>query len=385
MSAFEELEQTFRSAGADAVFDLLTRNARAFKNYRELFSARLMQVRHQLGLPLVETEPVTQLTESQRPIYEKAAQDAARETGELFLADGDIGAAWPYFRAIGENAPVAGAIEKFEGGEHLDRVIEIAFQEGVHPRKGFDLLLQHHGICRAITWFGSLRDFDVRQQCLRVLIRTLYNELAASLKQTVTANEGAEPVTSRVAELIAGRDWLFEGNSYYVDSSHVISLLRYTPELEDTESLRMALEMAEYGQKLAPMFHFRGDPPFDDPYIDHAVYLRALLGENVEAAIAHFHGKACTAEESGDPTPAEVLIDLLVRLDRNQEAIRASLEFFPDSSRAPSGCPSVLQLCQLAEDFGQLQNLARERGDILSFAAGVVQETDSRTVRSRAG
>ena len=47
------------------------------KRYRELFSARLMQVRHQLGLPLVETEPVTQLSDSQRPIYEKAAQDAA--------------------------------------------------------------------------------------------------------------------------------------------------------------------------------------------------------------------------------------------------------------------------------------------------------------------
>src|SRR6266536_6187273 len=334
MSAFEQLEQTFQSQGPDAVFDLLIRDARDHKNYRELFSARLMQVRHQLGLPLVETEPVTQLSDSQRPIYEKAAQDAARETGELFLADGDIGAAWPYFRAIGETAPVAAAIEKVEGGEELDRVIEIAFQEGVNPRKGFDLLLAHHGICRAITWFGSLRDCNIRQECLRVLIRTLYQELAASLKQTVTASEGAEPATGNIAELIAGRDWLFEGNSYYVDSSHVISLLRYTPELEDAASLRMALEMAEYGQKLAPMFHFRGDAPFEDPYTDHAVYLRALLGDDVDAAIAHFREKACAAQVSGDPTPAEVLIDLLVRLDRNQEAIGASLEFFPDSSSA---------------------------------------------------
>jgi len=373
MSAFEQLEQTFQSQGPGAVFDLLTRNARESKNYRELFSARLMQVRHQLGLPLVETEPITQLTDAQRPIYEKAAADAARETGELFLADGDIGAAWPYFRAIGETAPVAAAIEKFERGEELDRIIEIAFQEGVNPRKGFDLLLAHHGICRAITWFGSLRDFDVRQQCLRILIRTLYDELAASLKNTVAANEGAEPATGNVAELIAGRDWLFEGSSYYVDSSHVISLLRYTPELEDAESLRMALEMAEYGQKLSPMFQFRGDPPFDDPYTDHAIYLRALLGRDIDAAISHFREKACAAQESGDPAPAEVLIDLLVRLDRYRDAICASVEFFPEASRAPASCPSVLQLCQMAGDYHQLRNLARERGDILSFAAGVVQ------------
>jgi len=138
-------------------------------------------------------------------------------------------------------------------------------------------------------------------------------------------------------------------------------------------TLRIDLTRAEYVQMLAPMFHYRGEPPFEDPYTDHAVYLRALLGEDVDAAIAHFREKARAAQVSGDPAPAEVLIDLLVRLDRNEEAIGASLEFFPDSSSAPTSCPSVLQLCQIAGDYDRLRNLARERGDILSFAAGVVQ------------
>src|SRR5204862_633414 len=125
-------------------------NAREQKNYRELFAARLMQVRHRLGHPLIETEPVS------GPEYEEALREAARETGGLFLADGDIVSAWPYFRAIGEPAAVAAAIENVNIGDaedapqKLDRIIEIAFQELVNPRKGFEMILQHHGICRAI-------------------------------------------------------------------------------------------------------------------------------------------------------------------------------------------------------------------------------------------
>jgi hypothetical protein len=173
--------------------------------------------------------------------------------------------------------------------------------------------------------------------------------------------------------LTAGRAWLFEGNSSYVDSTHLTSVLRFTPELEDTSTLRMALDMAEYGRRLAPMFHFRGDPPFAETYSDHAVYLRALLGENVDDAIAHFRKKATPPVPiPGDTTPAEVLIDLLVRLKRYQEAIRCAIEFLPEGN-TPLSCPSVLQLCQMAGDYAKLRSVAREKGDVLGFVAGVVQ------------
>jgi hypothetical protein len=377
---FELLEQTFRTNGPEAVIDLVISKAREQKNYRELFAARLMQVRHRLGLPLIETEPVS------GPVYEKALREAARETGELFLADGDIVSAWPYFRAIDEPAAVAAAIENVtvDGGPggaepgatqpQLDRVIEIAFQESVNTRKGFELILQHHGTCRAITWFGSIRDFSSRQECLRLLVRALYQELARALQETIASSEGARPATDNVAELIAGRPWLFEGGSYYVDSTHVTSVLQSAPELEDAPTLRMAVEIADYGRRLDPMYHFRGDPPFEDPYADHAVYLRALLGEDVDAAIAHFRQKATDqAAAGGDPAPAEVLIVLLVRLGRHAEAVRTSLEFFPGSQAAPASCPSVIQLCQMAGDYETLRSLARERDDRLSFVAAVVQ------------
>jgi hypothetical protein len=57
------------------------------------------------------------------------------------LAAGDISGAWQYFKAIGERAPVAAAIELVNDGENIDRIMEIACHEGVNRRRGFDLLL----------------------------------------------------------------------------------------------------------------------------------------------------------------------------------------------------------------------------------------------------
>ena len=374
--AFQGVEDAFRSGGPSAVFDSLIRRALQEKNYRLFFSVRLMQTRHALGLPLIETEPVNSLPGEQLSCYEKGLKEAARETGELFLSDGDIVSAWPYCKAIGDQAAVAAAIESVSGGEQLERVIEIALHEGVNPRKGFELILEHHGICRAITMFSAVRDFTSRQACLRLLVRSLYGQVAAGLKETIVSTEGAAPNTDRVAEFMAGRSWLFEGNSYYVDSTHLTAILRFTPELEDTHTLRMAAELADYGTSLAEMFHFRGEPPFEDTYADHAVYLRALLGEEVDRAIAHFRRKASDTE-SGDTTPAEVLIELLMRLGRYSDAIEASLEFLPNSDGFQLSCASVTQLCQMAGDYARLRELTRARGDLAGFAAAVIQSEKS--------
>ena len=369
-STFDALEQISRCKGPEAVLDLVIETALREKNYRMLFGARIMQVRHRLGLRLIDTDPVPQVTSEQRPIYEKALTDAAREVGGLLLDNGDIPGAWPYFKAIDAPAAVAAAIENVTGGDGLERIIEIAYQEGVNRRKGFELILQHHGICSAITWFGSNPDYESRQKCLDLLVRTLYMEVAAALKETIASSEGTAPQTNSLPELIAGREWLFEGTSSYVDSTHLTAVVRFSPELEDREALGMALELAEYGQHLNPMFHFRGDPPFEVTYLDHAFYLRALLGIDVDEAIAHFRRKILGI---GDTIHAEALIELLVRLGRYDDAIEVSFAYLPD---AGGSCTPVQQLCQMAGNYTQLRSIARERGDLLGFAAGVIQGGD---------
>src|ERR1043166_4555457 len=103
---FDTLEQALRSGGPDAGFELLVQKFREERKYPLLFEARLMKSRHALGLPLVQTERLEDLPEDKRGTHERAFMDAAREVGGLFLADGDVPRAWPYFRAIGETAPV---------------------------------------------------------------------------------------------------------------------------------------------------------------------------------------------------------------------------------------------------------------------------------------
>ena len=150
-NAFDLIEQAARQGGPESTLDLLVTISQRDKNYPLLFEARLMQARHKIGLPLILNDSLDDLPQSKRQTYEEAMREAARETGCLFLADGDIPRAWPYFRAIGDPAPVAAAIEKIESHDQLDEIIEIAFGQGVNPRKGFELLLKHHGVCRAIV------------------------------------------------------------------------------------------------------------------------------------------------------------------------------------------------------------------------------------------
>lgn len=370
---FELIEQAVRSGGPAPALELLARKLQEDKNYPLLFEARMLEKRRELGLPLIQIGSIDDIPDDKRSAYEQAFTEAAREVGALFLADGNIQRAWPYFRAVGDRAPVADAIEKLDS-QHpdLDSVIQIALEERVHPRKGFELLLAHYGICRAITYFEQYRDPKSRDQCLILLVRGLHHELVENLKSAIARREGQAPDTRDVPALVAGRDWLFGDMDYYVDTSHLIAVIRFALDLNDLEVLRLALELCEYGAHLSPQFKCRVDPPFDDVYADHEMYLRALLGEQVDASIAHFRKKV----EDHDPNlpstaPAQVLVALLVRLRRYREAIQVSLEHLSDVAADQLACPSVLQLCQLAGDYELLRKIARERGDLLGFAAGL--------------
>ena len=137
--------------GEQAVFDVLAQTFMQDKDYAKLFQLRVLRKRFELGLPLIQNGPGEEVPADKRPEYEQAFVQAAREAGELFLAANDIPRAWPYFRAIGESAPVVAAIERTEEHENMAGIIEIAYQEQIHPRKGFELILKHYGICRAIS------------------------------------------------------------------------------------------------------------------------------------------------------------------------------------------------------------------------------------------
>jgi len=367
-SAFEALGPLLESEERAASLDYLIRQFRESKDYQLLFDAKLMKKRLELGLPLIQAPNLAALPPEVQKKYQQFLIEAAQETGELFLASGDIAKAWPFLRATGDVQRVAAAIEHVKPGDNVEAIIEIAFMQGVHPAKGLELVIEKFGLCRALTYFGGNGGEKDREQCISVLARNIYSELLASLENAVEEREGHKAGLTSIPALIEGRDWLFGEYSSYIDPSHVVSLLQYSPEVTDPETLRQFHDLCEYGKRLSANFQFPGRPPFENPFVDYDHFVEALLGVDIEQHIAHFRKKVVETETAGT-WPAQILVNLLVRVDRYREALDVSLEYLPGAHASEIACPTAQQLCELAGDFDRLAELARERGDVLTYVA----------------
>ncbi|MFN7935655.1 MAG: hypothetical protein U0R19_20155 [Bryobacteraceae bacterium] len=368
---FTALDELLPSATPAEALDFLIAKFRANRQYALLFEATLMKRRAELGVPLIQTEA---LPEDKRAAYDETVIATARETGALYLAEGNIERAWPYYRAIGETAPVREAIAAYEPGEDEDPepVIDIAYQQGLHPSKGLDLILTRFGMCRAITVFGMYGASSEREECVQLLVSSLYRELLENLKGAVERREGAPVEATTIRELLEGRDWLFGEYDYYVDTSHLSSVIQHASDTGNAETLRLVRELCDYGRRLSVNFRIHGNPPFENIYEDYDAYASALLGENVEECIEHFRRKV----EESDPEEtlaAQALVQLLLKLNRTQEAMRVALERLAHKSPNEISCPPALQLCRMAGDYDALRALAREKGDILSYTAAALE------------
>ena len=378
---FETLDGAFSEGGPDAAFTTLLARLQAEKRYSHLFEARLMRKRHELGMP--PTANAADVPPAQRAEWDAHVSVAAREAGDNYLAEGDISKAWPYFRALGDHAPVRQAIDRMAPADGKDEIIEVALYERVHPERGYAMVLATHGSCRAITCLDQYPDPDTREAALDALTTALHAELTENLARVIEKNEGAPPVDRSMAGLLANRDWLFGEYDYYIDTSHLLSALRFAVESENPAVWRRALDFAEYGQKLGAMYQYPGEPPFEKPYSDHAIFLRGLLGIDPDASIAHFRHIADTADPERIGTyPAQVLVRYLLRLKRPQEAIEVFEKHLLESDPQYLTCPNLTQLCQLAGDHERLRRVARGRGDVLSYVAGYLLKPGSRASAS---
>jgi hypothetical protein len=378
-TVFDELQGTLRAEGPAAAIDRLCTRLRERKDYTSLFYALLMKKRHELGVSPVPTAPAQDLPASAHEPFEEAIRAAARLVGGLYLDEGNLPQAWVYFRMIGEPQPVMEALERHQPaeGEDVQQLVQIAFYEGVHPRKGFDLILNRFGICNAITTMGTQMELphppDVRTYCVERLVRSLHQELCERLAADIERHEGTPPTARTVPELLAGRDWLFADEFAHVDTSHLGAVVQMSIHLPPGKELDLARELCAYGQRIAPRLRYPGDPPFEDQYRDYGVYLATLAGDHTEEGLAHFRAKAEEADpETVGSYPAEVLVNLLLRLDRPAEALAVARRHLAGVNNRRLTCPSISELCQKANDYGTLAEVAREQNDPVHFVAGLI-------------
>ncbi len=385
-AVYQELERRLETEGPAVAVDRLCEVLKEKKDYNNLFYAMLMKRRWELGVSPIPTSASSHLPAEFHDAYEDAIRETSRTVGQLFLEEGDVSGAWMYYRMIGEPEKVAAALEEFslnpdeeDEGEKLDQVVMIAFQEGVNPRKGFDLILDNYGLCNAITTLGG-HNFphgdEVRNHCIRRVIKALYGELQERLIHEVAAvEEKTPPENTPVKELVQGRFYLFGEDIYHVDVSHLASVVQLSIHLEPGEELRLARELCEYGQRLSPGLRFDSEPPFDKLYEDHAIYLDVLNGEKIEEGLAHFRQKI----EENEPDEfgsfaAEVLVNLLLRVGRNEEALDVASRYLVNVDERQLSCPGVVELCERTGNYKRLAELAKEHENAVHFLAGLIAD-----------
>ena len=147
---------------------------------------------------------------------------------------------------LGEPEPLRAALEAHAPaeGEDIQPLVQIAFYEGVHPRKGFDWILDRYGVCNAITSLGGGHaggggggEFpygaDVKEYCTKRLVRALHEQLLDRLRGDIVRRDGSVDQALTVPQLVEGRDWLFEDDNYHIDVSHLSAVVQLLPSLHE--------------------------------------------------------------------------------------------------------------------------------------------------------
>lgn len=375
-SEFELVEASLARGGVAEVLQTLADELLRQQKYHELYRARKMQVRQRMGLALLDDDPEEVLTESQRMRLEEELTAVCREIGSLLMGSGKAYDGWMFLRAAGAKDLAKSLLDKIETTEdNREELIEVAMREGVDVPRGFTLVLDNYGCCNAITTFDSevaRHSRSDRQAAAAIITRVLHRDLLASVRRDIERQEGAAPEGQTLVALVSDRPWLFGEMSYHIDTTHLASVVRFARLLNDSAALQLAVDLTEYGRRLHSQFQYPGDEPFGETYLASGKFFRALLGQDVDDAIAYFRAKAETLDIPHHGTaPAEVLVDLLSRLGRHAEALEVALRLLADQPQQLGIAPSLLELSRAAGDFKAVQRFCRERGDLLGFATAI--------------
>jgi hypothetical protein len=363
------------AADADKLFQQVARRLVEARQFDRLFDLRLMQRRHELGLPLGQDAALEELEGSALAQLENGYLDACREVGQLLLDAGRPREAWRYLRPTGEKKAVRRWLERaVPDEEQADELIELALYEAIDPERGYAWLLARRGTCNAVTELESMRGgLSVKDQaaCAAVLVRHLHQELMANLRGHLDRLGEQAPAGDSVGAILEKHPQLLAGGTFHVDTSHLATTVRFARLLTEPALLEKAIELAEYGSQLDTDMQYPDEPPFEELYRSHLLLFRGSLGREVEKALDYFGGRA--HEPVGDEqstTAIEAYLILLERTGHAEQALEEYAELVPVDSRLSPYAPTLLRLAQESGDWQRYFELCQARGDVVGFAAG---------------
>ena len=157
-------------------------------------------------------------------------------------------------------------------------------------------MLFHNGTCNTITTLDStlhaMSPTD-RSAAVGLLIHPrIHADLLANVKYDIARQQGTEPAEATLAGLVADRDWLFTGDAYHLDTSHLSAAVRLAKAVTDPADLALAVDLTDYGRRLDHSLEFQAEPPFAEFYPSHGLFLREFSGEGVDEAVAYFRKRA---------------------------------------------------------------------------------------------
>ncbi|MCS6866616.1 MAG: hypothetical protein RMJ56_02805 [Gemmataceae bacterium] len=376
-AAYDRLRDTLTRRGTAAAIDELIAELRKIEDYQALFYALLMKKRVELGVSPFPTGNAHELPPHTHEPYEEAIRQAARQIGRLLLERKDFTKAWAFFRMLGEPEPLREALQAYTPGpeEDIYPLLEIVWQNGVLPEKGFDWVLERHGICSAITMVSS-SDLSsnpaLRDYCISRLAAALRDQLLERLRNDLTARGLPCPPEATIPQILDAHPELMADEAYHIDTSHLASVVQMSLQLPPGAGVNFARELCAYGRQLAPGLQGTNDPPFDENYDDFLAYLNVVAGENVEANLQRFAAKAEREAAEGATFAAQVYVNLLLKAQRPAEALAAAKRFLLAEDDRQLICPSVHELARRAGDYETMAQAAQARRDPVGFLASLI-------------
>jgi hypothetical protein len=374
---YDRLREAVVATGPQGAIEQLITELRQAEDFQNLFYALLLKKRVELGVSPFPTGPASELPPETHEPYEQAIREAGREVGNALLARKRFSHAWGFFRMLGEPEPVRAALANYEPGpdEDIYPLVEITWQGGVLPKKGFDLVLDRHGVCSAITMLSSsdLRNNDdLRDYCVGRLVRALHAQLSDRLRADLANRKIPVPADATIAQIVEVHPELFAEEAYHIDTSHLSSVVQMSTYLPAGAENDLARELCVYGRRLSRNLQGHNEAPFEDGYDDYLAFLEVIAGTNVEEGLARFRAKAEREAAEGSTYAAQVYVNLLTRANRLPEALAAAKQFLLAEDDRNLICPGVNELAKRLGDHATLAEAAQARNDPVAFLASLL-------------